>query len=125
LIEDNPRDARLIDELLTEARNTPFILAWHDRLNAGLQWLTKYAADVVLLDLGLSDSQGPDTYAKVHAQFPRMPIVVLSGLHDESVAVKAVRDGAQDYLVKGQIDGRLMARSLRYAIERKNAEEEL
>jgi len=73
----------------------------------------------------LPDSQGLATYAKVHAQCPRLPIVVLSGLHDESVAVRAVRDGAQDYLVKGQIDGRLMARSVRYAIERKNAQEAL
>ncbi len=125
LIEDNPGDARLIKEMLIEAKSAPFILEWRDRLHAGLQWLTEYCADVVLLDLGLPDSQGLDTYAKVHDQFPRLPIVVLSGLHDESVAVKAVRDGAQDYLVKGQIDGRLMARSMRYAIERKNAEEAL
>jgi signal transduction histidine kinase len=125
LIEDNPGDARLIKEMLIEAKSAPFILEWRDRLHAGLQWLTESCADVVLLDLGLPDSQGLDTYAKVHDQFPRLPIVVLSGLHDESVAVKAVRDGAQDYLVKGQIDGRLMARSMRYAIERKNAEEAL
>ncbi len=125
LIEDNPGDARLIKEMLIEAKSAPFILEWRDRLHAGLQRLTEYCADVVLLDLGLPDSQGLDTYAKVHDQFPRLPIVVLSGLHDESVAVKAVRNGAQDYLVKGQIDGRLMARSMRYAIERKNAEEAL
>ena len=125
LIEDNPGDARLIKEMLIEAKSAPFILEWRDRLHAGLQWLTEYCADAVLLDLGLPDSQGLDTYAKVHDQFPRLPIVVLSGLHDESVAIKAVRDGAQDYLVKGQIDGRLMARSMRYAIERKNAEEAL
>jgi len=125
LIEDNPGDARLIKEMLTEAKSACFLLEWRNRLNEGLRWLTENSADVVLLDLGLPDSQGLDTYAKVHAQFPQLPIVVLSGLHDESVAVRAVRDGAQDYLVKGQIDGRLMARSVRYAIERKNAEEAL
>ncbi len=125
LIEDNPGDARLIRELLTEANSAPFILEWRDHLNAGLQWLTEYGADVVLLDLGLPDSQGLDTYAKVHDQFPRLPIVVLSGLHDESMAVKAVRDGAQDYLVKGQIDGKLLFRSMRYAIERKQTSEAL
>jgi light-regulated signal transduction histidine kinase (bacteriophytochrome) len=125
LIEDNPGDARLIKEMLTEAKSAPFQLEWHDQLNAGLQRLTENGADIVLLDLGLPDSQGLDTYAAVHAQFPRLPIVVLSGLHDESMALKAVRDGAQDYLVKGQIDGKLMARSISYAIERKNAEEAL
>jgi signal transduction histidine kinase len=119
LIEDNPGDALLIKEMLTEAKSAPFLLEWRDRLNAGLQWLTENGADVVLLDLGLPDSQGFDTYAKIYAQFPEVPIVVLSGLHDESVAVGAVRDGAQDYLIKGQIDGKLLFRSMRYAIERK------
>jgi signal transduction histidine kinase len=125
LIEDNPGDARLIREMLNESQRAPFVLEWCDRLNNGLQKLLEAGVDVVLLDLGLNDSQGLDTYERVHTQVPGIPIVVLSGLHDETIAVKAVRDGAQDYLVKGQIDGNLLSRSIRYAIERKNAEERL
>ena len=100
-------------------------LEWRESLSAGLQKLNGDGADVVLLDLGLPDSQGLETYTKAQSQFPGVPIVVLSGLHDESVAVKAVSKGAQDYLVKGQIEGNLLFRSIRYAIERKNAEERL
>ncbi|MBF0505524.1 MAG: response regulator [Nitrospirae bacterium] len=125
LIEDNPGDARLIREMLTDAKSVPFILEWRGRLSEGLQKLTQDGADVVLLDLELPDSQGLDTYANLHSQFSGVPIVVLSGLPDESLAVKAVSDGAQDYLVKGQIDGKLLARSIRYAIERKKSEDEL
>ena len=125
LIEDNPGDARLIQEMLNEAKRAPFKLEWRDKLSSGLQKLAENGVDVVLLDLGLPDSQGLDTYAKTQSQFPGVPIVVLSGLHDESVAVNAVRAGAQDYLVKGQIDSKLLPRSIRYAIERKNAEERL
>ncbi|MGO9954134.1 MAG: PAS domain S-box protein [Dissulfurispiraceae bacterium] len=122
LIEDNPGDARLIREMLNEAKSAPLLLQWSDQLSLGLQKLAEDGADVVLLDLGLPDSQGLETYAKVQSQFPAMPIVVLSGLHDESVAVNAVRAGAQDYLVKGQIDGKLLNRAVMYAIERKRSE---
>jgi DNA-binding response OmpR family regulator len=122
LIEDNLGDARLIQEMLNEAKSAPFILEWREMLSSGLQKLAEDGADVILLDLGLPDSQGLDTYSKAQSQFPGVPIVVLSGLHDESVAVKAVSEGAQDYLVKGQIDGKLMARSMMYAIERKRSE---
>ncbi len=125
LIEDNPGDARLIGEMLKESQGASFILEWRDRLKTGLQKLAEDGADVVLLDLGLTDSQGLDTYERTQSQFPGIPIVVLSGLQDESIAVNAVRAGAQDYLVKGQIEGKLLARSIKYAIERKNAEERL
>ena len=122
LIEDNPGDARLIREMLNEAQSVPFILEWRDSLSAAMQKLNEDGADAILTDLGLSDSQGLDTYQKLHMQFPETPIVVLSSLHDESVAVKAVRDGAQDYLVKGQIDAKLLIRAVRYAIERRQVE---
>jgi len=125
LIEDNPGDVRLIQEMLADEKGNLFTLECHDRLSGALHRLTDNGVDVILLDLGLPDSQGLDTYAKVHAQFPRLPIVVLSGLHDETVAVRAVRKGAQDYLVKGQIDGKLLVRAIRYAIERMKAEEAL
>ena len=125
LIEDNPGDVRLIQEMLADEKGDFFTVECHDRLSGALHRLTENRVDVVLLDLGLPDSQGLDTYARVHAQFPRLPIIVLSGLHDENIAVRAVRKGAQDYLVKGQIDGKLLVRSMRYAIERKKAEEAL
>ena len=105
-------------------KDLPFILEWRDLLSSGLQRLAEGGADLVLLDLGLPDSQGLDTYSKTQSQFPSVPIVVLSGLLDEAVAIKAVRAGAQDYLVKGQIEGNLLFRSIRYAIERKTAERE-
>jgi FixJ family two-component response regulator len=77
----------------------------------------------VLLDLGLPDSQGLETLAKTYSQAPEVPIVVLTGLDDDALGVQAVNRGAQDYLKKGQVDGELLMRTIRYAIERKRAEE--
>ena len=93
LIEDNPGDVRLIQEMLADENSDFFTVECHNRLSRALHRLTENGVDVVLLDLGLPDSQGLDTYAKVHAQFPRLPIVVLSSLHDENIAVRAVREG--------------------------------
>jgi signal transduction histidine kinase len=125
LIEDNPGDARLIQEMLAEARLIPFDLECANRLTTGLERLAEGDMDVLLLDLGLPGSQGLETFVKVHSQAPEVPVVVLTGLDDEALAVEAVRKGAQDYLVKGQVDGKLLARSIRYAIERKQAEKSL
>ena len=125
LIEDNPGDARLIRELLAEVEGAPFDLYHTDWLSAGLGRLAQGDIDVILLDLSLPDSKGLDSLGKFHAQAPKVPIVVLSGLSDEAVAVKAVQEGAQDYLVKGSIDGSLLVRSLRYAIERHRLRVEL
>jgi signal transduction histidine kinase/CheY-like chemotaxis protein len=129
LIEDNPGDARLIWEMLTEVGATglaaAFDLECADRLSTGLARLAAGGIDVVLLDLSLPDSQGLDTFAKVHAQVPQVPIILLTGLDDAALAVKAVREGAQDYLVKRQVDGNLLVRAMRYAIERKQAEKAL
>lgn len=122
LTEDNFEDARLIREMLSEARNTLFDLEYADQLRWGLKRLAAGGIDVVLLDLSLPDSQGLDTFVKVYRQAPSVPIVVLTGLDDQTLAVKAVQGGAQDYLVKGQLDGNLLVRALRYAIERKRAE---
>jgi len=90
-----------------------------------LERLLKGGIDVVLLDLGLPDSQGLETLGKVRAQAAAMPIIVLTGLDDEVTAVEAVRQGAQDYLVKGDVDSKLLWRTLRYSIERKGSEEAL
>ncbi|MDZ4278182.1 MAG: ATP-binding protein [Dehalococcoidia bacterium] len=118
LIEDNPGDARLIREMLAESRRDAVELEWADRLWTGLTRLAASATDAVLLDLGLPESGGLDTFLKMHAEAPDTPIVVLTGNSDETVALEAVHRGAQDYLVKGQVDGKMLLHSLRYAIER-------
>ncbi|MGB2727486.1 MAG: response regulator [Halobacteriota archaeon] len=125
LIEDNPGDARLIREMLSEVSAVQFDLTCADRLSAGLERLAAGDIDMLLLDLGLPDSQGLDTFDRTIAQSSQVPIIILSGLDDEALAVDAVRRGAQDYLVKGLVDSRLLERAMRYAIERKRAEEAL
>jgi len=123
LIEDNPGYSRLIREILAEAKGSPFELECADRLATGLACLAQGRIDVVLLDLGLPDSQGLSTLVKVQAEASTVPVVVLTGLDDETLAVDAVQEGAQDYLVKGQVDSSLLRHSILYAIERKRAEE--
>ncbi len=124
LVEDNPGDARLILELLAEVENL-FTLERVDRLQSALDRLSQTGVDVVLLDLGLPDSEGIETFLRTHREAPGEPIIVISGRDDESLALEAVRSGAQDYLVKGRIEGALLARVIRYAIERKVAEQAL
>ena len=123
LIEDNPGDRRLIREMLAEAGNVTFDVQYADRLQAATEYLDQNGVEVILLDLGLPDSQGLETLRKVYAQVSEMPIVVLTGLNDEMVGVQAINEGAQDYLIKGQVDTQLLRRTIRYAIERKQAEE--
>lgn len=124
LVEDNPGDARLIREMLrddgTQGRAVDLRLA--DRLASGVELLGNGAIDVVLLDLSLPDSSGLETFEAIHAVAPATPVVVLSGLDDEATAVRAVQHGAQDYLVKGKVDGGSILRSMRYAIERQRLE---
>ena len=124
LLEDNPGDARLIRELLADTDDR-FNLQCVDLLSKGLKCLVYQNIDAVLLDLGLPDSQGLNTIESVRATKASIPIIVLTGLDDESVAIEAVRRGAQDYLIKGSITGSMLSRVIRYAIERKNYEEEL
>jgi len=125
LVEDNPGDARLIREMLSTEGGGNFQLEWVDRLADGLERLDRGGVDVVLLDLGLPDSQGLDTFIKASWHCPRVPFVVLTGLADETVGVAAVRQGAQDYLIKGEVEASLLLRALRYAAERKQIEEAL
>jgi putative nucleotidyltransferase with HDIG domain len=118
LIEDNPGDARLIGEMLKEARETAPQLA--ECLADGIERARKEeGAEIALLDLNLPDSQGIGTFEKLQAAAPRLPVIVLTGLQDDSLSTEAMRKGAQDYLVKGHIDAEMLTRSLRYAIERK------
>jgi len=125
LIEDNPGDARLIQELLSESKGASFEIKVAERLSDGLEALLEKRFDIVLLDLALPDSSGLDTLAKAHSKARQVSIIVLTGLNDEELAVEAVRKGAQDYMVKGQIDENSLSRAIRYAIERKQAEEAL
>ncbi len=125
LIEDNPGDARLLQETLLEVGSTQFELVHVEQLKQGQTYLDTNPVDVILLDLSLPDSQGIETLIQTQRQASGTPIVVMTGLNDETLAMKALQRGAQDYLVKGQVNGDLLARSIRYAIERKRIEEEL
>jgi diguanylate cyclase (GGDEF)-like protein/PAS domain S-box-containing protein len=125
LVEDNPGDARLIQEMMAEDGGDFRLWRKAERLSAGLEYLALGDIGMVLLDLSLPDSVGMETISKVFAQAPQVPIVVLTGSDDDALALTAVKHGAQDFLVKGQVDGRLLQRSMRYAMERKDAERAL
>jgi predicted heme/steroid binding protein/CheY-like chemotaxis protein len=119
LIEDNPGDARLVKEYLADYKNALFTLEWKDTLAGGLKSLSEGQFDVILLDLGLPDSQRSASFTRTQSAAPSLPIVVLTGLDDETFAGTTVRRGAQDYLVKGKIDTDTLVRTIRYAIARK------
>lgn len=125
LVEDSSADARLTRELLAEVRGKVFDVDWANRLAVGLQLLSREPYDIVLLDLELPDTVGMETLAAVQAAAPHVPIIVMTNCDDEELATGAVRQGAQDYLVKGTGDANLLSRAIFYAIERKRAEEEL
>jgi PAS domain S-box-containing protein len=125
LIEDNPADARLLRELLREVTTSTFAVTQAERLAEGLNHLKQGRFDIVLTDLSLPDSEGLEAVQAVQRAVPHLPVVVLSGSDDESLAIRAVREGAQDYLVKGQINGHGLGRAIRHAIERRQAEERL
>jgi len=124
LVEDNPGYVRLVRELLVGAGGTQFRVEPVGTLGEGLQRLESGPADVVFLDLGLPDSQGLDTFRRLHEKDSRVPVVILTVNDDEELAIAAVHEGAQEYLAKGQVIGGQLVRAARYAIERKKAEEE-
>jgi signal transduction histidine kinase len=119
LVEDNPGDVRLLREILLEAGSLAFELRHVECLADALAVLREGMVDLVLLDLSLPDARGLDTVSRMLAEEPSAAIVVLSGLVDESVAIQAVQAGAQDYLVKGTVDGATLARAMNYALERR------
>lgn len=125
LIEDNPSDTVLIWEMLKESPNHEFKFHNSKRLQEGFKYLEKNDVDVLLLDLNLPDSHGLETYQKANKNAPNTPIIILTGLDDENMAVGAVKGEAQDYLIKGKVDNSLLSRSISYAIERKRIEIEL
>ena len=118
LIEDDPGDALLIENMLAKAGRALFDMERVDRLSAGLEHLNKETFDVVLLDLGLPDSQGIDTFRSMRAVHSEIPILVLTDLKDDITGIDAVREGAQDYLLKGDLGEGLLVRAVRYAMER-------
>ena len=125
LIEDNPADADWIGEILIEEKLAGLKLKHANRVNEGLQILSQDYFDAVLLDLSLPDSQGIDNIALVKRQAPELPIIVLTSLNDQNMAIQSVRQGAQDYLIKGGFEKELLIKSIRYAIERQRTQETL
>ncbi|MGD0282686.1 MAG: response regulator [Dissulfurispiraceae bacterium] len=122
LIEDNPADAYLLEEML-KAADVRFEMECIDRLSSGIAKVKSDGFHIILLDLGLPDSRGLDTLTRLNEIIPEAPIIVLTGLADEALGIQAVQQGAQDFLVKGQVDKNLLVRSINYAIGRKKIEE--
>jgi signal transduction histidine kinase len=122
LIEDNLGDARLIEIMLRDAGTQPYQVTSTDTFQKGIDMLAKCEFDLVLLDLSLPDSFGIDTVTNANHAAPNVPIIVLTGRNDEEFALEVVKAGAQDYLVKGQIDRSLLSRAIRYAMKRKEME---
>ena len=118
LVEDNPIHARLLQGLLSNRSDPAFAVEAVDHLEGGIQRLSTGSFDAVLLDLVLPDSQEMATFERVKEAAPDMPVLVLTGLDDEGLAEEAVAAGAREYLVKTQIDGESLARSLQAAISK-------
>lgn len=125
LVEDSLEDARLVQEMLKALAPGQYSITHVDRLSGALTHLRAEKTDVILLDLSLPDSFGPDTLRQVHAQNPEIAIVITSGFSDEALQFQPLQEGAQDYIVKGEWNGRMLARVMRYAMERKADENKL
>ncbi|MFI4948201.1 MAG: EAL domain-containing protein [Alphaproteobacteria bacterium] len=125
LIENNPGDVCWIREMFNERVAHDIELAHVQSMNEAEKHLAAHAVDIILLDLGLPDAQGLEAVRLTHASAPNVPLVVLTGLDDEALGAQALQEGAQDFLIKGQIETRGLLRALRYAIERKSMEEDL
>ena len=121
LVEDSQSDAELFEIYLEQVRSADYQIQVAETLADGTAALQSRSVDIVLADLNLPDSFGIDTCRKLHAAAPAVPIIVLTGLADEEKALEAMQVGAQDYLVKGEIDGNVLARAIRYSIERQRA----
>ncbi len=122
LIEDNIGDSVIIRKMLDESENTTFELTHTQRLKNGLKHLETEKFDIILLDLGLPDSEGFKSFKITLKKHPEIPIIILTGLGDEEIGIKTIKYGAQDYLVKGEFNGKLLVRAIQYAIERKKLE---
>jgi DNA-binding response OmpR family regulator len=125
LVEDDPGDIILLREALSEVDTARFELTRAECLEEALGYVADRSFDVILLDLSLPDEQGLDTLLRLREKVMGVPVIVLTGLKDEQLSLKAVQSGAQDYLVKGQVDSNLLSRSISYAIERHRLQAEL
>jgi PAS domain S-box-containing protein len=125
LVEDNSGDVRLLREMLNARQIGKFALTHLGCMSEALNHLVANAVDIILLDLGLPDAQGLEAVRRAHTAAPRIPLVVLTGCEDESMADQALREGAQDFLVKGKIDTPGLLRAIRYATQRMKAEVEM
>ena len=125
LIEDDPAHADLVREMFARHPDRRFQLDWVTRVSLGLERLASGAVDLVLLDMNLPDSRGLETFQTVHQQAPLVPIIILSGDQDESLAASTIQQGARDYLVKGQVECHALVRSVSNAIERARLQAEL
>ena len=125
IIEDNPGDARLIEEMLKEAKRERFYFIHNTNLSGGLEELLSNKVDIILLDLNLPDCTGLDTISIIHEKVKNIPIIILTGRVDEELAIESLKLGMQDYLVKGKIDSELLERSILYALGRQQVMQEL
>ena len=125
LIEDNPGDVRLIQEMVREIQSSLIELEFYDNLADGIQSLNQNDFKAILLDLSLPDSNGLETIERMLEKANGIPIIILTGTDDQLLAIEAVRSGAQDYLIKGSINSFFLERSIYYSIERQNVKEEL
>lgn len=118
IVEDNPGDADILRKLFSELKHNPADLIFADCLSAGLKCAEKKDIDIIILDLQLPDCHGLDTLIRVQGVNPYVPIIILTGINDEGTAIEAIHSGAQDYLVKGQIDSQLLSHSIKYSLLR-------
>lgn len=125
LVEDNAADAYLTRRVLGDLDTLRTRIEVVDRVSSARERLADGSVDLVVLDLSLPDGHGVDTFDQIREAAPTLPVIVLSGLEDEVVALEAVRRGAQDYLVKGKFNGQLLGRSVKYALERQKLQTEL
>jgi len=125
LFEDNPGDAGLIEEMVNDSINYSYGLKITETMEEGINLLKNDSYDIILLDLGLPDSDGINTFLNVQKESSETPIIILTGLNDENIGINAVKKGAQDYLTKGMVDPDLLERSIKYSIERKKVQLEL
>src|SRR6202047_906905 len=118
VVEDNAGDARLLRQMFSKEESGSFELTHLLRMSEAVIHLAKGGVDIILLDMGLPDGHGLDTVRRAHAAAPGVPLIVITGLDDEALVADAMKEGAQDYLIKGQIENRALPRALRHAIER-------
>lgn len=122
LIEDNLGDYEIILRMLDTSENAKFELSHTQKLGSGLKLLESNEFDIILLDLGLPDCEGLKSFKSIFKEYPTIPIIILTGLANEETGTKSIKYGAQDYLVKGEFNGKLLVRAIQYAIERKKLE---